>query len=157
MPHIHDEYDFTVALFVVYEDKLLMVNHPRYGMWLAPGGHVELNEDTDQALFRELEEETGYKPDEVEILCSKPEINSRDHGFKSLYTPNYMDVHEANAPHRHIALVYFIKAKHGNHLKSDEHTDARWLTIEQIESGELKIPADTLFFSKQALKAAQNT
>jgi 8-oxo-dGTP diphosphatase len=157
MPHIHDKYDFTVGIFIIYENKILMVNHPRYGLWLAPGGHIELDEDPDQALFREIEEETGYKPDEVEVLSTKPDIQSGERYFKSLFTPNYMDVHEANAPHRHIALVYFLKAKHGENRMSDEHTEAKWFSLGELESGKYNVPADTIFFAKEALKLASQS
>lgn len=129
-----------------------MVHHGRYGLWLAPGGHVELNEDPDQALFREITEETGYKPNEIEVLSSKPKVSGP--GLKPLLTPNYMDAHDANAPHRHIALVYFIKVSHDKHVKSDEHLDARWFTVDELESGEYKLPADTIFFAKEAIKLA---
>jgi 8-oxo-dGTP pyrophosphatase MutT (NUDIX family) len=157
MPHIHEKYDFTVGIFIVFDNKVLMVNHPRYDLWLAPGGHVELDEDTDETLFREIKEETGYKAHEVEVLSEKPQINSSDRGFKALFTPNFMDVHEANAPHRHIALVYFVRAKHGKYTKSNEHTEAEWLSMSEIESGKYNIPADVKFFAKEAIKtAAQN-
>jgi len=155
MPHIHELYDFTVAAFIVFEDKILMVHHGRYGMWLAPGGHVELDEDTDQALYREISEETGYKPEEVEILSTKPKVKSQ--GAKFLFTPNYMDTHEANAPHKHIALIYFVKVAHDRHVTSDEHLDAKWMTAKEVESGVYKIPADTIFLAKEAIKTAKNT
>ncbi len=153
MPHIHEKYDFTVGAFIVFDNKILLVNHPRYGLWLAPGGHIELDEDPEEALFREIAEETGYKPDEIEVLSSKPEINGS--GLKTLFTPNYMDSHEANAPHRHIALIYFIKASHNKHVKSDEHSDAKWLMVSELESGDYELPADTIFFAKEAIKLAQ--
>jgi 8-oxo-dGTP diphosphatase len=156
MPHIHDKYDFTVGFFIVFDNKILMTNHPRYSLWLAPGGHVELDEDTDQALFREIEEETGYKPNEVEVLSAKPDVEPDGRFFKPLFTPNFMDVHEANAPHRHIAMVYFLKVKHGKHIKSEEHIEAKWLTLDEIKSGEYNFPADTVFFAEQAIKAANS-
>ncbi|SRR6266404_5373959 len=155
MPHIHELYDFTISAFIVFDDRVLLVNHPRYNFWLAPGGHVELDEDPDETLFREITEETGYKPNEIRVLSTKPDIKGS--GIKPLFTPNYMDTHEANAPHRHISLMYFVKALHGSHLKSDEHTDARWFTQSEIESGRYKTPADTKFFAKEAIKLARNT
>lgn len=42
--------------------KLLLVRrggHPCLGMWALPGGFVNPNENTEQAVLRELEEETG--------------------------------------------------------------------------------------------------
>lgn len=65
MPHIHDKYDFVITVFIVYKDKVLLVHHPRYDKWIPMGGHIELDEDPEQALFREIKEETGL---EVEIF-----------------------------------------------------------------------------------------
>ena len=155
VPHIHEKIDFTVAAFIVFEHKVLMVNHGRYGLWLAPGGHVELDEDTDEALFREIYEETGYKPDEIKVLSPKPKVKVK--GAKFLFTPNYMDIHEANAPHRHISLVYFVKVLHGKHIKSEEHLEVKWLSLNDFKSGEYKIPGDTKFFASEAVRLAQNT
>ena len=35
--------------------------------WESPGGHIEENEDIEQALFRELKEETGLT--DINVLC----------------------------------------------------------------------------------------
>jgi 8-oxo-dGTP diphosphatase len=151
MPHIHEKYDFTIAAFLVFKDKVLLVNHPRYGKWMAPGGHIELDEDPDEALFREVKEETGF--DDIEVLSSKPTLKER----KVLFTPNYVDVHDANPPHKHISLIYFARVKHDQHIKSDEHTEARWLTVEELENPNNNIPADIIFYAKEAIKLAQNS
>ncbi|MBI2285314.1 NUDIX domain-containing protein [Candidatus Saccharibacteria bacterium] len=153
MPHIHEKYDFTVAAFIVYRAKVLLVNHPRYGMWLPPGGHIELDEDPDEALRREIKEETGLE--NVEILSPKPSFS--DAGRKALFTPHYLDVHEANPPHRHIALVYFGRTADNKHIKSDEHTEVEWFSVAELEKSKYKIPSDIIFYSKEAIKLAQNT
>lgn len=98
------------------------MNHPRYDKWLPIGGHVELNEDPEEALFREIKEETGL---EVSIMSTKPNLVSD--GTKILFTPSFLDVHEANPPHKHIGLVYFAKSLTANHKISNEHTDIKWL------------------------------
>jgi 8-oxo-dGTP diphosphatase len=153
MAHIHEKYDFTVVAFIVFKNKVLLVNHPRYNKWLCPGGHIELDEDPEEALFREIEEETGLK--DVEILSSKPDISEPRR--KAIYTPNYVDVHDANPPHRHIALVYFARAKNNKHLQSDEHSDARWFSAQELEDPNLSIPLDIKFYSKEALKLAASS
>jgi 8-oxo-dGTP diphosphatase len=153
MPHIHEKYDFTIGAFIVFNHKVLLVNHPRYQTWLAPGGHVELDEDPEQALFREIEEETGFKAGDVEILSSKPPIKAD--GTKFLYKPNYLDAHYANPPHRHISLIYFAKSAHANHVKSYEHTEARWFTNAELEDPKYDIWAVTKFYAKEAIKSAQ--
>jgi len=69
MPHIHELMDFTVEAFVVYEDRVLLIYHKQLHKWLPLGGHIELDEDPEQALFREIREESGL---EVDILSQKP-------------------------------------------------------------------------------------
>ena len=51
--------------------KVLMVkrsNHPSIGFWATPGGFVELKEDISEGAARELEEETGYRAENIEWL-----------------------------------------------------------------------------------------
>ena len=64
MAHIHEKIDFTVAIFVVHERKVLVVHHRKLDQWLPLGGHIELEEDPEQAALREAEEESGL---EVEL------------------------------------------------------------------------------------------
>jgi ADP-ribose pyrophosphatase YjhB (NUDIX family) len=152
MAHIHEQYDFTVGCFIIFEDKVLLVNHPRYDMWLCPGGHIELDEDPEEALFREIEEETGL---EVEILSTKPDINIL--GAKYIYMPAYISVHEANPPHKHIGLTYYARAKSSANLKSDEHSEAKWFTSAELDDESYTMPSEIRHFGKEAIKAAKNT
>jgi len=146
MPHIHELYDFVVTPFIVHEDKVLLVNHPRYNKWIPPGGHIELDEDPEEALYREIEEETGL---EVKILSTKPSVDSP--GIKPLPAPNYVEVHEANAPHKHIALIYFAVTKTDAFRLSGEHTAMKWFTLEELEEAEYALPPSTKFYAREAI------
>ena len=33
MPHIHEKIDFTVAIFAVYDEKILLIQHRRLDKW----------------------------------------------------------------------------------------------------------------------------
>jgi ADP-ribose pyrophosphatase YjhB (NUDIX family) len=149
MPHIHEKYDFTVGCFIVFESKVLLVNHPRYDMWLCSGGHIELDEDPEEALFREIKEETGL---EVEIMSTKPGFDMP--GVKYIYMPAYISVYEANLPHKHIGLTYFGKAKTNKNLKSDEHSEARWFSAAELDDESYNMPPEIRHFAKDAIKAA---
>ncbi len=59
MPHIHDKIDFTVEVFIVYKDTVLLRKHNKYRYWLSVSGHIELNEDPNHAALREVKEEVG--------------------------------------------------------------------------------------------------
>ncbi len=53
--------EFTVAVFVVHRDRVLLHYHRKLNMWLPPGGHIEPNELPDDAALREVAEETGLR------------------------------------------------------------------------------------------------
>jgi 8-oxo-dGTP diphosphatase len=149
MPHIHEKYDFVIAAYVVFNGRALLVYHPRYEMWTPVGGHVELDEDPEQTLIREVREEAGL---EVDFLNTKPKIVFP--GTKYIHAPQYIDVHEANPPHKHIALTYFLRAKSGDSVKSDEHTQMRWFSLEELEDESDQFNAPVKFYAKEAIKLA---
>lgn len=149
MAHIHEDYDFVVSIFLIHEDKVLFVNHPRYDKWLPIGGHIELDEDPEQALFREIMEETGVK---ARLLGKRPKLYTER--VKSLITPDYMNVHDANPPHKHISLIYFAITKNSKIIKSDEHTEIKWLAKAELKDPKYKLPYSLRFYAQEALEKA---
>lgn len=150
MPHIHHLYDFTVSAYIVYDNKVLLVKHPRYGKWMQPGGHIELNEHPEEAIYREVAEETGLT---VKVLSSKPDIKTP--GTEFLLTPNFLHVHDANPPHRHIDMKYFCVADSPDFKLSAEHSDMRWFSEAELDSSEYELEPDVVFCSKAAIAAAK--
>ncbi len=152
MPHIHDLIDFTVDIFITYNDKVLLIFHKKHNMWLQIGGHIELYEDTNQALFREVKEECGL---EIEIIEKKePQIEVKGHKF--LYAPAFMNIHDINDTHKHIGLVYFAKAKSDKFVLSErEHRDIRWFTKEDLDKSEFGLNGAVKFYAKEALDQTQ--
>lgn len=59
MPHIHKDIDTTVEVFLVHKNRALLRKHDKYNLWLSVEGHVELNEDPNEAALREVKEEVG--------------------------------------------------------------------------------------------------
>lgn len=152
MGHIHELFDFTISAYIVNNrGEVLLVDHPNYKKWLPIGGHVDLNEDPEQALYREIKEECGL---EVTVLSSKPELESN--GTKFLLTPNYLDVHEAHLPHRHISFVYFAKSTSDEFVKSEEHDDMRWLNESELTDEKYNLSEAIIFYCKAAIKLAKN-
>ena len=58
------------ALIFNADGKLfLMRSHKWRGKWVVPGGHIELGETMEQALRREIREETGLEIRDIEFIC----------------------------------------------------------------------------------------
>jgi 8-oxo-dGTP pyrophosphatase MutT (NUDIX family) len=53
--------DVTVEVFVVFRNRVLLRKHEKYGIWLSVGGHIEPDEDPNQAAVREVREEAGLE------------------------------------------------------------------------------------------------
>jgi mutator protein MutT len=56
---------------VVVDGRVLLIRRakpPLLGRWSIPGGTVELGETLEQALAREMEEETGLEVEPIELL-----------------------------------------------------------------------------------------
>ncbi len=97
--------DFTVAIFVVWRNQVLLHEHRKLGKWLPPGGHIELNELPDQAAVREVLEETGIK---VQLLISdRLEFEPQSDSPRQLTRPRGIQLEQISAGHEHIDLIYF--------------------------------------------------
>lgn len=152
MPHIHELYDFVVSIFIIHKKKVLLIYHKKYSEWLPIGGHIELNEDPEEALFREIQEESGLK---VKILSSRPPVGHA--GVKPILTPSYVDAHKISDMHKHVAFVYFATSSSDRViLHTREHAEFGWFSAKELTSKKLKLTKSILFYCREALKAAQN-
>ena len=150
MPHIHNQYDFVVSVFIVDRGKVLLIHHKRYDKWLPIGGHIELSEDPEQALFREIREECGLK---VKVLSHKPPI--KHPGVKPILVPSYVDVHRIQRGHRHVAFVYFAISRTTRvSLHEKEHRAFRWLSRGDLNRRGYDLSKSIRFYCLEALKAA---
>lgn len=147
MAHIHDKIDFVVTGFIVFQSKVLLILHKKLGLWLPPGGHIELDEDPEEALIREIQEELGI---DVQIFGNKPErMTDRT---KFLYVPAFLDIHKISDGHRHIGMQYFCTTDTDKLTMNDgELSDYKWFSAEEIETSTLLIP-EVKFYAAEALK-----
>jgi 8-oxo-dGTP pyrophosphatase MutT (NUDIX family) len=130
MAHIHEKIDFTVAIFVVHDAKVLVIHHRKLDKWLPLGGHIELDEDPEQAALREAREESGF---EVELLGERPPTTSP--GTRALIAPRFLDIHRISATHEHIGMIYCARPKSGAlALAAAEHHDIRWCSVGELET-----------------------
>ncbi|MDA1337645.1 MAG: NUDIX domain-containing protein [bacterium] len=154
MVHIHEQIDWTVDAFLVHKRKVLFIFHKKLQKWLPLGGHVELDENPDEALLREIKEESGIE--DVEVLAFKPNVNIEDPRRKFLYTPAYVDIHPINEKHDHIGLIYFVRAKTDNvQLAKEEHAEIRWLTEDELDDPKFNLELSIKFYAREAIQRAE--
>lgn len=129
MAHIHERIDFTASVFVVHEGKVLLHKHKKLGLWLQPGGHIELEDDPNEAAIREMQEETGL---DIELVGSRPSDPAIP---GDIVPPVFLNRHHFNDTHEHIDFVYFGRVV-GGELRAEEGTatDFRWLSREEVEN-----------------------
>jgi len=128
--HIHEKIDFTVAIFVVQNDKVLLIHHRKLDKWLPLGGHIELDEDPEQAAIREAKEESGL---EVELLGERPPTTSP--GTRALIAPRFLDIHRITDTHEHIGMIYWARPRNGSlALAAEEHHDIRWCSRDDLDT-----------------------
>ncbi|HBT81839.1 hypothetical protein A2757_00190 [Candidatus Giovannonibacteria bacterium RIFCSPHIGHO2_01_FULL_48_47] len=114
-------------------EYLLIKHAPPYGHWDFPKGHIEKREKTEEAVRREVEEETGIS--KIEIIP----------GFKE--TIRYFVKYTGEKALKFVA--YFLAKTNEKKVKlSHEHEDFAWLPFEEAYK---KITYNT---SKKLLKKA---
>ena len=130
MAHIHEKIDFTVAIFVVHQRKILLIHHRKLDKWLPLGGHIELDEDPEIAALREAKEESGL---EVELLGERPPTT--EPGTRALIAPRFLDIHRITDTHEHIGMIYWARPKNGSLTLADaEHHDIRWCSAAELDA-----------------------
>ena len=147
MAHIHDKIDFTVAIFVVQDGRILLIHHRQLNKWLPLGGHIELDEDPEQAALREAREESGL---EVELIGERPPTTGP--GTRALIAPRFLDIHRINETHEHIGLIYWARPKSGSlALAAAEHHDIRWCSVADLETLEPAMNSSVKWYCLKAI------
>lgn len=154
MAHIHEKVDFTVEVFIVHKNKILLRKHDKYKKWLSVGGHIELDEDPIQAAHREVKEEVGL---DIEIWDPRTTDES-DERFQEIIPPvaigrHGSSLHPTNHNHVHVTLVYFARAltdKINIQFEGDRSDEWSWFTKEEIE--QLDLLSNIRAYALRALK-----
>src|SRR5947209_3784275 len=99
---------FTATTFVVRDGKVLLHLHPKQGLWLPPGGHIERDELPDDAARREIEEETGLRL-RLHSENESAEL-SRQMDCGVIPQPAFILIEDINPYHQHVDFIYFAIA-----------------------------------------------
>lgn len=141
--------DFTVAVFVVHNDHVLLHPHRKLGIWLPPGGHIEPHELPDEAALREVEEESGL----VVELVGEHGVEIHDLGApRQLVRPEGIQLEDISPGHQHIDLIYYARP-----VDAPPETlpplidDMRWL--QEADFATIDLTDEVATWARQALAA----
>ena len=111
------------ALIFNQEGKLfLMKSHKWRGKYVVPGGHIELGENMETALRREVKEETALDVYDIEFLCFQEFVYDN-----SFWKPSHF-----------IFFDFTCKANATDVTLNDEAEEYIWVSVEEA----LTLPID---------------
>ena len=114
----------TVHALVIRDNKLLLVKRSEKiiegGKWGLPSGYVNRNERIEEAVLRELKEETGWDGKVISLF----RINSEPH------RPN-------DAERQNIALEFLIEPISKTGEPDWEQSEVKWFDLEEINLDEM--------------------
>ncbi len=134
--------EFVVAAYVIKGNKVLLVHHKKLGMWLPPGGHIEQYETPEEAVVREVKEETGLNVEVVREAGGHPRTN-----VEILAQPKHIQLENIKGTHEHIDLVYVCRVTGGKLSINHEVHSAQFFRIGEIAVLE-GVPADVKHYAR---------
>ena len=130
----HSPLMVTAAMCIIFDEEnelLLFEKRSDNGMWCVPGGALELGETLEQALRREVKEETA-------LDISDPVLFDVKAGVHMVY-PNKDEVYYTD--------VVYIITKYEGELKHDaESTLLKWFPIDSLPDNIM--PTQTEYIEK---------
>ncbi len=114
----HQYYTHKVAViaYILRNNKFLLLKRTTEpAIWAPPGGRLERDEPPVQGLKREIREETGF---EIEVVAPVTVWFGQWKGRPLL------------------SIDYLVRVTGGEFRLSSEHSDAIWVTLEELERGE---------------------
>ena len=110
-----------IGAVIVKEDKILLEkrkNSPGRGKWSIPGGLVELGESLEQAVIREVKEETCLDVAELSLVDVVDDVELDDKG-KVRY---------------HFVIIDFcVNVKKGVLKAASDAGELRWISLSEVE------------------------
>jgi 8-oxo-dGTP pyrophosphatase MutT (NUDIX family) len=146
---------FTATVYVVNDGAVALHEHPKLGIRVPPGGHVDRDELPHEAGLREVREETGLEP----TLLDSTECIDAPNG-ETLPRPRELmlydiDTVDGHALHQHVDHVYFatVPSRAVTSRPGEVEADVwEWYSASDLRAAE--IDPDTVALSLRAIETA---
>lgn len=129
------KFRIIVSAIIEKEGKYLFCQKPKDvgpypNTWHLVGGGVDMeNESVEEALRREIREETSLEVDNVERLGFDEDTTTNKHGEMTHY----------------VFLIHHVQYKSGEVVPNDDIVEAQWFEKEALKSMPLTTPSKRLF------------
>ncbi len=140
---------FTTTVYLLKDNQVLLLFHPKLKKWLPPGGHIEEDESPPMAARREVLEETGLEfifIHEENIWIDRWNAKSFERPYLCLMEE--IPEHKGVPAHQHMDFIYLGKPI-GNQTPISEDP-IRWFNLEEIEA--LKDDEEIFVETKEVLR-----
>jgi mutator protein MutT len=110
-----------VGAIIVCNGKILLEkrkSEPGRGKWSVPGGLVELGESTEQAVIREVKEETGLDVENPELIDVVDNIIFDENG---------------KIEYHFVIVDYFVRLRGGELKAADDAEELKWVALADVE------------------------
>ena len=124
-----------VGAIVVSEGKILLEkrkNMPGRGKWSVPGGLVELGENIEKAVIREVQEETGLDVAEPSLIDVVDNVE--------------LDA-DGKVKYHFVIVDYLVKVEGGVAKAASDADDLKWISFNEVEAYDLTA-SFRLFFQR---------
>lgn len=143
---------FTVSVYVVNNNSVLLHKHKKAQILLPVGGHIDLNELPEEAAVREVFEEAGVEVELYNIDSLKGQ-NVNTEREKMLINPVHMVWAEVGEKHEHIDFVFYARSI-SERLKpgENESRDLRWYAESELDCIKDELLKDVYLMAKEAIR-----
>lgn len=150
--NINMDRHFTVSVFIVHKDKVLLHLHKKAKKILPLGGHIEVNELPEETCIREAQEESGLEINLYNPLNKELKKSCTLVGEKLLINPMYTIFNEITPEHCHIDFVYYATSKSYETRPADGESNLlKWYTKEDLKDAN-NIQENILTMANEALE-----
>ncbi|MCX6730701.1 MAG: NUDIX hydrolase [Candidatus Roizmanbacteria bacterium] len=116
-PHCgrYDNRGVSIDAFIIKDEKILLVKRgcePDKGKWATPGGYIGWDESAEDAVVREVKEETGLTVTRVRF-------------FKVYTLPS-------RHPKQVITLAYIVDVENMTATKGDDADEVKWFELNNL-------------------------
>ena len=118
----HQRFRYRAAAIIIEEGAICFMSSPSEDYHYSVGGAVQFGETTEEAVLREVIEETGQQYEIDRLVCFHENFFSNSNGVL-----RGLDCHE-------ICLYYLMKPKGKQFQGQIEDETVHWIPIQELEN-----------------------